>query len=260
MMQEEIIDLVRKYLANQLPPEEKAAFEQRLAADPAFAAAAAETATVFKALVAAGDRELEEKLMALSKELNQMNASALTPNRTSVNIRAMTSYSRIIYAAAVLVGLLVIVLPLWLMNRPDGAAPDAPEDIYAANFTIPPAPEARSEESSAAKWRQAFAQGDYKTSVAQLEGLLADTTFTGRSEASLYLGIAQLALDNPGAALQALRQVNSDSFDWESAQWYSALALLKSNRIEEAKQVFRRIAGQNAHPHHNEAKKILSEL
>lgn len=260
MIHEEIIDIVRKYLANQLPPEEKAAFEQRLAADPAFAAAAAETATVFNAIAAAGDQELEEKLKALSKELNQMNAIASTPNSTSANIRTMTSYSRIIYAAAILVGLLVVVLPLWLMNRPDGAAPDAPEDIYAANFTIPPAPEARGDDGAGQRWRPAFARGDYKTAAAQLEGLLADTTFTGRSEASLYLGIAQLALDDPGAALQTLSRVSSDSFDWDSAQWYSALALLKSKRVGEARQIFARIAGQNSHPYQHAAKKILNGL
>lgn len=259
-MQTNLEDIIRAYLNNQLPPEEKQTFEQRLSDDPVFAAQAAEVATLQAAIQEAGDQELEAQLTTYSKELKQMDATVFPSPAPNINIRKLTSYSRIVYAAAVLIGLIVIVLPLWLMNRSGtSVAAVTTEEIYAANFTIPPVPEARSNDKQSA-WRQSYGQGDYKTAVTQLEALLADATFTGRSEAYLHLGIAQLALGNADDALPALTQVREESFDWESAQWYSALALLKLKRLDAAKQILHQISKQNMHPHHKQAKSVLERL
>lgn len=258
-MQTNMNDIIRAYLTDQLPPAERDAFEQRLTDDPEFAAEAAETATLYAAIQAEGDRELEAKLITYAKPQHQMDATVMYPNPTKTNIRKMTSYARIVYAAAVLVGLIVVILPLWLMNRSDATITATPEEIYATNFTIPPAPEARGAEQ-ATQWRRHFARGDYKTTIAQLEGLLADTTFTGRSEAFYYLGIAQLASANPEAALQALAQVREESFDWDSAQWYSALAQLKLGQTDAARQTLTRISNQPNHVHQKQAKELLEQL
>ena len=258
-MQENLNDIIRDYLKNQLPPAEKTAFEQRLSDDPDFAIQAAEAATLQAGIEAEGDRELEAKLLSYSKELNQMNATVFSSPPTSINIRKLTSYSRMVYAAAVLIGLIVVVLPLWLMNRSGSTITASPKEIYANNFTIPPVPEARSNDEPV-QWRQSYARADYKTTAAQLEGLLSDATFTGRSEAFYYLGIAQMALGNFDAAHTALEQVREESFDWESAQWYSALALLQLNKMDAAKQLFDQISKQNTHPNQRQAKAILEGL
>ncbi len=258
-MQTNMNDIIRAYLTNQLPPAERDAFEQRLSDDPEFAAEAAEAATLYEAIQTEGDLALEAKLITYAKAQHQMDATVIYSNPTKTNIRKMTSYARIVYAAAVLVGLIVVILPLWLMNRSDATITATPEEIYATNFTIPPVPEARGAEQ-ATQWQRHFARGDYKTTIAQLEGLLADTTFTGRSEAFYYLGIAQLASGNPEAALQALAQVREESFDWDSAQWYSALAQLKLGQTDAARQTLTRISNQTNHVHQKQAKEILEQL
>lgn len=258
-MNQELIILIKRYRTGQLPPEEKTAFELRLASDPEFAAEAAEAAEFLAAVQEEGDQALEQQLIQYSKELNGMTATISSPQPTATNVRKMTSYSRIVYAAAVLIGLIAVVLPLWLINRPGTMTVPVAEEVYAANFTIPPAPEARSEGANA-EWREAFARKDYASAAAQLESMLADTTFTGRSEAFLYLGIAQLALNQPEKALPALKQVSEDSFDWESAQWYSALALLKLKRLDDAGQLLDRIARQTDHPYRQQADTIRKQL
>lgn len=259
-MERNLQEIVQAYLNNQLPPEETDAFEQRLANDPDFAARAAEEASLQAALQTEGDQELEAKLLTYAKELNQMDVTLSTSAPAPGNTRKLTAYSRLVYAAAVLVGIIVILLPLWLMKHQGITTPvESPEEIYATNFSIPPVPEARSADGQA-PWRQPYAQGDYKTTVQQLEALLADPTFTSRSEAFYYLGIAQLALGNSDAALQALAQVREESFDWEAAQWYSALALLERQRLQEAKHLFQQISKQTTHPQQKQAAEILKRL
>ena len=255
-MKKNLDKLIRAYLLNQLSPEEKQALEQRLAADPAFAAEAAEAATLQAAIQAEGDRLLEAQLLDYANTLKQGATLSVVPG-TKSKIRKISPYSRILYAAAILAGILAVALPLLLLNR--GGA-ESPEKIYAANFSIPALPETRSGDAPA-EWRRHYTGRDYQAAASRLETLLADPAFTtGRSEAALYLGVSLLAQDKFEAALKAFGQVSADSYDWEAAQWYSALAMLRLKRLDAAKQSLERIARQQTHPNRKQAARILEQL
>ncbi|GAB4487521.1 MAG: hypothetical protein OHK0019_02670 [Saprospiraceae bacterium] len=246
-MNETLYESLRKYRLNKMSAEEKADFEQKLANDPAFATEVAEYATVLAALQQEGDRQLDAQLSGYAKELLQ---TGFQPSK----VRRMTTFRRILYVAAAAVALLLVAIPFWLNNR----VSQTPEQIFAAHFTPLPAPEVR--DASPQAWREAYAKGDYQRAVGELNTILADQTVTQRSEASLYLGVSQLALGNTKEALAAFRQVSRDSYDWESAQWYSALALLKLGKKDDAKIIVDDIVHQSGHPYNKEAKAVLAEL
>lgn len=250
-MNEILYESLRKYRLNQMSAEEKADFEQRLTNDPAFASEAAEYATILDVIRLEGDRQLDAQLSEQAKILFQTEAR---PNLLTSKTRNMMTFRRILYAAAAAVVLLLIALPFWLNNR----VSQTPEQIFAAHFTAPLAPEVR--DASRQAWREAYAKGDYQQTVGELNTLLADQTFTQRSEASLYLGVSQLALGNANEALAAFKQVSRDSYDWESAQWYSALAFLKLGKKDDAKIIVDDIVHQSGHPYNKEAKEVLAEL
>jgi anti-sigma-K factor RskA len=250
-MNEILYESLRKYRLNQLSAEEKAAFEQQLNDDPVFAAGVAEYATMLAAIQQEGDRQLETQLSEQAKILLQTEEQ---PNLQTSKVRTMTTFRRILYAAAAVIVLLLVALPFWLNNRDS----QTPEQIFAAHFSVPSVPEVR--DATPQAWREAYTKGDYQQAVASLNTLLADQTFTQRSEASLYLGVSQLALGNASEALAAFQKVSQDSYDWESAQWYSALALLKLGKKDEAKIIVDDIVHRSGHPHNKEAKEVFSEL
>lgn len=258
-MNEILYDLLRQYESGKMSEAEKNTFEQRLADDPAFATEIAEYAAMNAAIREEGDRRLEADLTVYGKKLMMnMDAQTLSFPARETKVRSISMYSRIIYAAAAVVALLVVVLPLWLMNRPDAPIATSSEELYAANFSIPPAPEAR--DAKAEAWRNAYAKGNYKATIDELNILLSDPSFLQKSEAYHFLGISLLASGDPEAAIKALDQVSADSYDRESADWYTALALLKLDRTEDARQAFQAIAAQKTHTFARQAKEMLGGM
>ena len=65
----------------------------------------------------------------------------------------------------------------------------------------------------------------------------------------------QVAIDS----LQVLARATPGHWT-ASAQWYLALAYLKSNQPQQARQLATQVAGLNGHPFRQEAKRLLSEL
>lgn len=258
-MQEDIVHLVRQYLRGQLTQEERAAFEQQLTQDQEFAAIAVEAASTLLAIERQGDRELEANLTEYAREILAAQAPDLRATFSSPEKeRRIALYSRLARLAAVLIGILAIALPLWLLNRPDSPL-TTPEELYATNFTVPAVPQTRSSEEAEA-WRRAYAKGDYTSAARQLEDLLEDPAGPARSETLLYLGICRLDIGKPEAAIAALSQVSPESYDWETAQWYTALALLKLDKQKELRQLLQDITGQTNHPYAAKAKQLLEQL
>ncbi|MBX2891264.1 MAG: tetratricopeptide repeat protein [Saprospiraceae bacterium] len=250
-MNEILYEFLRKYRLHQLSAEEQTAFEQRLTDDPAFAQEVSEYATMLAAIQQEGDRQLEARLSEYAQELLQAEKE---PVLQTSNVRAMNTYRKFFYAATAVLALLLAALP-FLLNEGPG---QTPEQLFAAHFATPAAPAVRDAAPSA--WQTAYAQGDYAAAVAGLQQLLGDASFARRSEALLYLGVSQLALGKADEALAALRQVSSDSYDWDAAQWYTALALLKAGKVDEAKIIVDDVVHQNGHPFQKEAKALKAQL
>ncbi|MCB0544655.1 MAG: hypothetical protein KDC61_14265 [Saprospiraceae bacterium] len=257
-MNETLYNLLRQYQSGQLSAEEKTAFEKRLSEDPSFATEAGEYATCLLAIHEEGDRLLSDKLSVYAKNLSEMNATPISLEQTKVKTHRISTYTRLAYLAAAIFVLFVVALPLWLADGSTHPEAESTDEMFAANFSIPPAPEARDDDAT--PWRTAYGKGDYPGAIQNLEVLLADPAFKGRSEANHYLGVSYLAIGKPAKALNALTKVSPDSYDWESAQWYSALSLIKLGRTEDATSLLSEIAGQASHPQQKQAKKMLETL
>lgn len=258
-MEKNQIEIVRKYLANQLTLQEKQQFQKQLEDNPALAAEVAEYATVFLAIKREGDRMLQDEFHQMAQKLLLEDTPVLQPAEVAnkSKIHSLFGYSRILQLAAVMAGLLILAVFLF-QKQPAGVHPvGTPSEIYAAHFNTPPASSVR---GTGKPWFAAYAAGDFNTAARLLESEVADPATEAPSEAYLYLGISRLALGRPQEALQALEKVGTASFDWSTAQWYSALAWLKLDRPELAKPILERIAGQARHTQRNDAQQILNDL
>ncbi len=253
-MEQQTYDLFRRYALGQLPENERHAFEQRLHSDAAFAEEVTAWAAVHNEIQAEGDRRLEEVLRDLGKKLMQENSpelNAAPPGR-------VFHLPRWVYAAAAAVLLVLIARPVYQLLQPAAPALASNQSLVEQHFRVPQVPEVRDAQVTA--WREAYQNKNYEKAITDLEKLLADPSYAGRSEAQLYLGISHLAAGQGRQALDALQQVAPDSYDWDDAQWYSALAYLIVDDVVHAKLTLQYIAVQNGNTRQKEAQEMLKEL
>ena len=249
---------IKKYYEGALSPEEREDFEQRLANDPVFAQELRSYARLYELLQHEGDRQLKEQLDQLGEKLIGQDTAPSDSSVKKNEGNKMLSFSRIIYIAAAVIGLLVVLLPFLLTNRGQQREARPIEELYTDSFQLPPAPEAR--DQTIAPWKEAYMAGEYGRVIELLTSRLADSTYRYRSEAYLYLGASQMALNRPLEAIEMLRQVSESSFYYADAQWYRSLALLKLRRTDEAAELLRVIAEEANHPHQQKAAEIIDQL
>lgn len=257
-MEHQTYELLKRYYLGQLPEAERAAFDQRLQTDTAFAEEVAAWAAIYKGIQKEGDQQLDAQLRELghrllSEEAGQMGASVVNTGK-----KQAFGMPRWLYAAAALILLLLIAWPVYQGLKPTGPAFADNRVLFDRHFQAPPAPEVR--DAAATAWRTAYRNKDYAAAIEGLEKILADPAMSNRSEALLFLGISQLAAGHGQEALDALGQVDEDSFDHEEAQWYSALAYIIVDDVIHAKQTLSAISGQSGNPHQAEAQEMLKSM
>lgn len=255
-----LFDRMLQYRNRQMPESERSAFEEQLKNDPAFAEEFASWAAIYTGIQEKGDETLDRELFALGKKLLAEEADA--PNiSTDVNQNQLArrfQLPRWAYAVAALVLLLLVSWPLYQrLNGPDTTFASA-ETLFADHFKAPVAPVVR--DAAPELWRDAYTQKRYAEAIATLEQRLADPNMNRKSEAFLFLGLSYLGAGNADKALAAFRQVSPDSFEYEDAQWYQALAFLKSDNTAQARILLQTIASQRGNARQAEAAQILKQL
>ena len=257
-MEQQTYELLKRYVLGQMPENERKEFEQRLATDAAFAGEVAEWLSVYKGIQAEGDRRLEEGLNALGQKLMRENTPELVATVGKTSGARIFGLPRWAYAVAAVFLLLLLAWPVYQTLRPSAPAFAGNQAVFEQHFRTLPPPEVRDARVTA--WREAYQNKNYAASAAALEQLLADPNYTGRSEANLYLGVSRLAAGQGQEALDALQQVSPESYDWDEAQWYTALAYLIVDDVVHAKPILESIAGRSDHPRQKEAHETLKSL
>ena len=257
-MEHQTYELLKRYYLGQLPEAERAAFEKRLETDAAFAAEVTAWATIYKGIQAEGDRRLDEQLRVIGTKLIQAETAELTPSAVHVAQKQRFQIPRWAYAVAAVLLLLLVAWPIYQNLQPATPVYAGNKAIFEKHFRLPPAPQVR--DAQITTWRVAYQNKDYTAAIADLEKLLADPNYKNRSEANLFLGLSHLAAGQGHEALSAFGQVSADSFDWDEAQWYSALAYIIIDDVVHAKQTLKEISGKTGHPHQQEAQEMLNEM
>lgn len=257
-MEHQTLELLKRYTLGKMPEGERAAFESRMASDAAFAEEVAGWAAIYKGIQAEGDHRLSLELEALGRQLMQSEAPSLSASPVNLSPKRRPAIPRWVYAAAAAVLLLVVAWPVYHNLQSVKPAYADNKALFEKHFRALPAPAVR--DAQPITWRDAYQNKQYNAAIAELEKLLTDPNYTNRSEANLYLGLSHLAAGEGKEALAAFDQVSSDSFDYDEAQWYSALAWIIIDDVVHARPVLERIAATGSHPHHKEAEEILKEM
>ena len=248
-MKELNLEQIERHLEGNLTKSEQSDFEQKMATDKAFAQEVKLFQSLIKGIDASGAVAFEKKVNSWEqafKQGNNDNSVAKKPNRTLYYIIGI-----------ILLG--IIAAGVWYISQPK--APQQ-ELIFASNFQAYPSTAVRGENNSDfADGLNAYDSKNYTEAVAAFEDYLNDDEATDRLPAQFYLGISQLGADQPEAAIsnfQAVIDAGYLSLE-EAAQWYLALAYLKSEQYDNLQKQLDLIINTPQHAYTSKAEKLKSD-
>jgi len=225
--EKDIFEWIEQYLDQELDQQAMQAFQQRLDADPAFAKQYQEQAALRQLSRITAREHLKAQLLAGQEVL------------PSINQPLVNKLSLYRWAAAIAL-LLVAGLALWFLLQ----AP-TPEDLYAEYLgkpqIHPPNEHLGQQETSWDQAVQAFEAGAYQQALSHLDTIAQ----TGPYQDYAMLAMAKIYLldDRPRQAIQMLQNISGQSevsLQLE-AQWYLALAYLRTRELRQSQVALERI-------------------
>ena len=240
-------ELIKKYLANELSPEKRNAFEQEMENDP-FLMEAIEGLSI-------NDEQLTmSKLNAIEYDLHaKIDSKMNEPRKGKVISMSFFRYA----AAACIIGIIGFASykMIFVSKQLDEQA------IYASYFKPLTNPDATvrgengaTDESQAI---QAYEKEDYFEAVNAYQKLVANNPDNVKN--NLFLGISYLGTNQPKKAIDVLNKITtSEEFHFD-IQWYLALAYIKNKEIQNAQTTLSNLSKEENY-YQKEAQEILDKL
>ncbi len=172
------------------------------------------------------------------------------------------SFPRYYQIAAVLLLLLVSVLVILMLRAPSTTSNN---ELYAQYYEpyedliIDRAQDPQSTPTQLYQGMDAYKQQNFQEAIIYLKAYLSD--FPDELIPRLYLGISLLEEDNVNEAIGQFQQLLSSPELRQQAQWYTALAYLKGNKTDLAKDMFEEIIHDSlSHYKSQEAEELLQSI
>ena len=248
MTPEEILsEKIEHYLKNRLSPREREDFEKQCRENPDIANALNAYAEKMSVVKAYGQSQIRASFKERQRKKEEQKRS---------RIIALRRYS---LAAAIV--LVLALLPLRYFYSSSSMHMQA---LYEDYFQIPAASPGRNGAyDSSHPYRQALEQYNkkqFQQVVVLLEPLLQDSSFTKRSEASFYLGLTYMALEQFEEAIKSFDRLGAESSFLQAAQWYKGLSYLGLKKKKKAIENFKNIAATKTHFQKEKAEELLDAL
>jgi len=254
------IDLIEKYLDDNLDPEELALFNERLDRDPGFRRLFVDMDRLVEGIrLSARKTTLEEKLANLEKSLPFQKSG-----REDAGIPVISMWEWVNkYKMATAAVISMLFIATFLLVTQDFTSD--PAKLYVANFepfeNFEPGIERSLEKTDLNLRQQAFFyydQGNYEEALNLFKQLNREDN--DPVSLWLYMGNAYMALNDTQSAIPLLHQVvDINSGFVVHAKWYLALCYLKEGNKDEAIRLFTDVVKQGKFMH-EEAAKILAKI
>lgn len=241
---ETLMDRMDSYLDGKMSEKERQSFDAELASDP-------ELAQAFEI-------HKEAILSIESYGVKDEIADIIRQNRNKSGAKRRTiSIHRNLIAVAASV---VILLGAFFFLKPSGLTPGLSlyNSLYQTDPGLPTLMGA-TDNPIFTEAMVSYKEGDYQKALESFNVLsLANP---GNDTLAFYQGACYLELDQPQESLQAFQQIDTDKPIWgNKAEWYSAMARLKAGQLDEARELFGKIAADETHRYHSEAIRALEEM
>lgn len=247
---EHTFDEIERYLADELSPDERAAFSRRLDAEPSLREQLEKHRLAHRLLE---ERALDKLVRRVARQ-RAAQQPAVSPSE------ARSAARRWLLPLSVAASLLLIGLWLGYQGLARRYAPTALAEAYFSPYPAGTYRGGPAEAHAFARGLRAYEQGAYERARTWLGQLTPDSA--RYTEAQLYLGICWLADSESSRALEALAHVRQqqDVRFSPAAQWYQGLALVQQGDWEQAMAALRQMADQPAHPYQPQAFALLKDV
>jgi len=241
-MNEEMYLSFDRYLAAEMPADERAAFELKLTQDTAFA----EKFRLYQEVLAVvGPRhQREEQEMAFRQNLAQIGREEVVENAG----RTVT-LKWYVWAAAASIAFIVAFLFY--------TSPSTPEYSAYAHYEPLALAERGHEDAAALQAQQAFNTRHYADAVAAIDVLLKQDA--ENDALKIYKGISLLELNRVDEANSLFTEVShASSIYKDKALWMLALSALKQKDYKACKDYLQKIPAGS--PEYKQAQELLDKL
>ncbi len=239
MEQQDIYITFDKYLNKELSAAEVALFEQELANDEALSDEFMLYQQIHETLSAKHQAAQQYEVVEKSVEkVGNDYFSNLTNEKTETPVIPLSRpspFRRLLYAAAMMVGLLFGTYFIYQMIQPSYTT----TELYAAYDSFPQESftSKSDQEQSLPLAEAAYNQGDYANAIKHINQYLATNT-SPVQDYRLYRcrGISYLAENEYALALQDFDRLKEQASFKNEGHWYAALCYLKMNELEKVEQ------------------------
>jgi predicted Zn-dependent protease len=241
-MNEEMLEKIEAYLANEMDVEERKAFELLLQEDSQLAEEVKLHQDAELILKVSTQISYKEKLQEIDKELKAASAPKIRSMRTGVQ--------RWLIAASVIVA---VGVTFWMFSRQQTHAFEQAFQPY--NNVLALRGDTISDLSTA---MLAYDREQYDLAIEYMDTYLEGKP--GDVFAQFYKGISLLAMDKNQEAAQLLQSLPESIPMDEARDWYLALALGKAGDEAAAKAILDSIRNTDGHAYKEKAQKIWEKL
>lgn len=270
------IEKLECYHYGSLSAEERIALEKELQADAAFAQEAEAYEQLFDGFKALEAEAFQQQMQQWEQSAPKIDIVGTTTQTAKVVALSPRKQRRRILAMAAGFALLLLggVAAFYVSTA---AEADSSHSLYASYFepaditedvsfspqrSVSMETEPTTETEIAELLQhgmQAYRAENYAGAIKDFEAYL---DLKSSSSVEYFLGIAYLANGNTPHAKRIFRSISKkqNSLYKDGAEWYLGLTLLKEKNLKRADKVLMRIAEDDKHAHHGDAKALLQRI
>jgi tetratricopeptide (TPR) repeat protein len=238
-------EYIDRYLHQELSPEEKMAFEQRLQTDVEFA----EAYQLYSSIETTMQNNTEGDATAFRESLQPLQKKYFTTES-----KKKGKLKRLIYIVIAAAAIFIFVFTLLPIGKPTSKTGEALYAEYAQYDKVDATIRGGSVDTIFAAAATLFNEKNYSEAIVFFEKIKAE-----KPEAMFYAAVCQLEIKNYTTAINNLDVlINGTTAYREKAVWYKALAYLKQNNKQQGKQQLQLIKENS--PYYEKATALLKQL
>jgi tetratricopeptide (TPR) repeat protein len=244
-MKEKDLELIQKFLENELSEQEAELFKSLYEHDEEFKKEVNLRSGIYISLAAASRTSL--KALAEDPAKRRSPQSHLgQPAPVGRNLRMYLQYAAFVLIMAALGTIIFLIV------KPK----TGPEELYASYYKSP-------DTKTIPKPRSGLDLTDFSFLLEKLDRGNAMATDTLQSpEEFFYFGIYCMNQERFTEAIYAFSELikTNDRYYKDGSEWYLALCYMRTGKIEEAIRAFTAIASTKGHEYQEESRELLSKL
>ncbi len=241
---EQDIELIEKYLADQLSAEDKQKFETRLQQDPEFAKR--------MKLIQETRMAVQSDVDLFRSDLDEVFAEYQASKKPTFSFYRSP---RLIAASIIL--LLGVGLGYFFLK-----SSDSPQELYTAYFEVPQENLTVRDNASNETLKvalEAYNSGNYQAALEQFDKILVDSAQD--YGVLFYSSICLMMLERSDESITRLQEIPLEATSYYAPSiWYQAMNHLKQGELETGKSLLLTLAESHSGKYGNDARELLKKL